>query len=303
MIRSREAASTGWGFVIIAAVLLIGAGIMVVIGRESFGAGRVVLYAVFVLPLVACGLWVVRKAVRALAGSLVLEARVTGDGVKLSAPRPGVQRPVTVSPGTRLRLTRVDEARDNFASWQHGVYEYELAGGHKAWRVDSPIPLTSAMVEPLRALLARQSIELEVEVSREAGDQVPVASAVLPGQPQDVVVTADMGQGALRAYRSADAPRKQGVPSLGAPIAWNSSAPTTIRVTVDRPEYFNPDSLPAWDLPKPADMLAIDEFGGPQQAAVPVPGGFSEIHAFVMRKGVKPRVVIYLKPLSDTQDH
>lgn len=281
----------------------MGAAVLAYVGREAHGAGRVVLFAVFVLPLAACGVWVAARGARLTRSTEIVRARATNDGVELRAAQPRLQRPISVPAGSQLKLARVDEAKGDYASWERGVHEYELLGAPGAWKVESPVALTSAMIAPLRAFLASHSIDLRADAGRDASAPVPEASAVLPGQPQDVTVVADMGQASLRAYRKSDKPRDPKRFVLGAPIAWNSSAPTLIRITVDQPEYFNPDAVPAWDLRKPADMLAIDEFGGLQQVAVPVPGGFSEVHAYVMRRGTKPRVVIYLKPLSDTPSH
>jgi hypothetical protein len=302
VIRTPSAVVNIWGYVLFVAIFWGGAAWIAQVGGEARGTGRTVLLLVFVLPLVGCGVWAAAVGVRMYRRTEILRAVARPDGVELRARVPRVQLPVSVAAGSRLHLARVENARDEFANWERGIFEYELTGTPSAWRLESRVALTSTVLAPLTSMLASHSITLDTDVGVAAGEPVAEAAPVLPGQPQDVMVVADMGQGSLWAYRKADPPRDPKQFALGAPVAWNSSSPTMLRVTVDQPEYFNENLIPAWDLPKPADMLAIHEFGGAAQATIPVPGGFSEVHAYVMRKGVKPRVVVYLKPLSDTQD-
>lgn len=300
VIRTPSAVLNIWGYVLFVAILWGGAAWIAQVGGEARGAGRTVLVLVFVLPLLGCGVWAAAVGVRMSRRTEILRAAVHDGSVELRARVPRSQRPVSVPGGSRLELGRVENAHDEYANWEKGIFEYELTGAASAWRVESPVQLTAALLAPLKDMLAKHSITLDTEVGVVAGDPLPEAAPVLPGQPQDVMVVADMGQGSLWAFRKADPPRDPKKFALGAPVAWNSSKPTMIRVTVDEPEHFDPNVIPAWDLPKPADMLAIHELGGPPQATIPVPGGFSEVHAFVMRKGMKPRVVVYLKPLTDT---
>lgn len=73
------------------------------------------------------------------------------------------------------------------------------------------------------------------------------------------------------------------------PMQWMGAEPARVRFTMDRPELFNPDYLPTWDLPSDADTLVFHDFEHGEIGTLPVPGGFREIHVLVSRKSVSPR--------------
>jgi hypothetical protein len=127
-------------------------------------------------------------------------------------------------------------------------------------------------------------------------DAARTLTSLRPGEPVEETFQHPDGELYLGVRRSRE--RERVKPPLvlrhAVPMQWMDSAPARVRFTQDRPDVFDPELLPKWDLPSDADMLTISDYEGTELAVLPVPGGFSEIHVLVKRKGVTPRVVVYL---------
>lgn len=120
-----------------------------------------------------------------------------------------------------------------------------------------------------------------------------------PGAPVEDTFQHPDGELYLDVRRSRRPEPQRKHPALGGPVAmqWMGAAPARVMFTMDEPEHFDPEALPAWDMPSPADVLVISAWEGHEVARLHVPDGFHEIHVLAKRKHVSPRVVVYLVPL------
>lgn len=129
-------------------------------------------------------------------------------------------------------------------------------------------------------------------------DLAPTA-AVAPGSPVDVPMSASLSEFYVwprRHGKSVVNPASDVIPVPLVGVTWQGSGAITIHVTVDAPAIFDPQAEPQWTLPRDADELLLITFERHMLARVPIPNGAREIHTFVKREGVVPRVVIYMTP-------